>query len=149
MIGVVVVGLAFGSPLIISSGDGDPNMNWPSTSIERDVDQVAISSVPEIGATPESVKGLDVKGQSPRWWRCVPVAFLIAWMQLRERERQIACAVAVVAVAAVASALTDVSPPHPRRRSTSCQARGRDITPVAAAGSSPGDGGGVGATPWS
>jgi hypothetical protein len=71
---------------------------------------------------------------------------------LRERERQIASAVAVVAVAAVVFVvvvLTDASPPHPRRWSTSCQARGGDVAPAAAARSSPGDSGGVGATPMS
>jgi hypothetical protein len=57
--------------------------------------------VPEIGATRESVEGLNVEGQSPRWWGCVTVAFPIARMRmrLRKRERQIASAVAVVAVA--------------------------------------------------
>jgi hypothetical protein len=62
--------------------------------------------MPEIGATRESVEGLDVEGQSPRWWGCVAVAFPIARMRmrLRERERQIASAVAVVAVVAVAVA---------------------------------------------
>jgi hypothetical protein len=33
---------------------------------------------------------------------------------------------------------TDASPPHPRRWSTSCQARGGDVAPAAAARSSPG-----------
>ena len=40
--GVVVVGMAFESHPIVSSDDGDRNMNWPSTSIERDVDRVTI-----------------------------------------------------------------------------------------------------------
>jgi hypothetical protein len=59
--------------------------------------------MPEIGATRESIEGLDVKGQSPRWWGCVAVAFPIARMRmrLRKRERQIASAVTVLAVAAI------------------------------------------------
>ncbi len=58
--------------------------------------------MPEICATHESIEGLDVEGQSPRWWGCVAVAFPIARMRmpLHERERQIASAVSV-AVAAV------------------------------------------------
>jgi hypothetical protein len=52
---------------------------------------------------------------------------------LRKRERQIASAVAVVFVVVV---LTDASPLHPRRWSTSCQARGGDVAPAAAARSS-------------
>ena len=60
--------------------------------------------MPEIGATRESVEGLDVEDQSPRWWGCVAVAFPIARMRmrLREREHQIASAVVVVAVAVAA-----------------------------------------------
>ena len=66
----------------------------------------------EIGATRKSIKGLDIKGQSPRWWGCVAVAFPIARMriQLRERERQIASAVAVaVAVAAAGVVVVSVN----------------------------------------
>ncbi len=58
-------------------------------------------------------------------------------------------AVAVAAVLFVVVVLTDASPPHPRRWSTSCQARGGDVAPATAARSSPGDSGGVGATPMS
>ena len=71
---------------------------------------------------------------------------------LREREHQIASAVAVVTVATVifvAVVLTDASPPHPRRWSTFCQARSGNVAPAAAARSSPGDSGGIGATPMS
>ena len=71
---------------------------------------------------------------------------------LRERERQIASAITVVAVAAVVFVvvvLTDASPPHPRWWSTSCQARGGNVAPAAAARSSLGDSDGVGATPMS
>ena len=52
-------------------------------------------------ATHESVEGLNVKGQSPRWWGCVAVAFSSTRMRLllRERERQITPAVVAVAVA--------------------------------------------------
>jgi hypothetical protein len=52
----------------------------------------------------ESFKGLNVEGQSPRWWVCIAVAFPGArlWMRLRERERQITYTVAIVAVAAIA-----------------------------------------------
>ena len=59
--------------------------------------------MPEIGATRESIEGLDVEGQSPRWWGCVAVAFPIARMRmrLREHERNIASSVAVVAVASI------------------------------------------------
>ena len=60
--------------------------------------------MPEIGATRESIEGLDVEGQSPRWWGCVAVAFPVARMRmpLRERKLQIASAVAVAVVAVAA-----------------------------------------------
>jgi hypothetical protein len=63
--------------------------------------------MPEIGATCESVEGLNVKGQLSQWWECVAVAFPIAQMRmrLRDRERQIASAVAVFADAILAVAV--------------------------------------------
>ena len=68
--------------------------------------------MPEIGATCESIKGLDIKGQSPRWWGCVTIASPVARMRMRlherERERQIASAFAVVAVVVVAVAVVIV-----------------------------------------
>ncbi len=60
--------------------------------------------MPEIGAGLESLEGLNVEGQSPRWWGCIAVAFSVARMRLRERERQIASAIAVAIVAVVAVA---------------------------------------------
>ena len=62
-----------------------------------------MTAPPHLHAMRESVEGLDVKGQSSRWWGCVAVTFPVARMQmrLRERERQIASAIAVVAVAAI------------------------------------------------
>ena len=99
--------------------------------------------MPEIGATHESIEGLDVEGQSPRWWGCVAVAFLIAQMRmlLCKRERQIASVVAVVAVAAVVVVVVPdvhVLPGRGRQRRAS---RGGGVFP--------GDGSGVGATPQS
>ena len=49
----------------------------------------------------ESVEGLAVKGQSPRRWGCVVVAFPIVRMRMRLRKRERQIASAVVAVAAV------------------------------------------------
>ena len=77
-------------------------------------------------------------------------------MRLRERERQIASAAAVVADAAVVvivvvvdggvnGCVASASAPEVHV----LPGRGGDVAPAAAAGSSPGDGGGVGATPRS
>ena len=57
--------------------------------------------MPEIGATRESIEGLDFEGQSLRWWGCVAVTFPITRMRMRLRKRQIASAVTVAAAAAV------------------------------------------------
>ena len=69
--------------------------------------------MPEIGATCESIKGLDIKGQSPRWWGCVTIASPVARMRMRlgerEREHQFASAFAVVAVAVVAVVVVAVA----------------------------------------
>ena len=94
-------------------------------------------------ATLKSVEGLDVEGQSPRWWVWVAVTFPGAWMwtRLHERERQIASAVAVVAVAiavvvidGVNGCVASASAPEVRMS-------------AAAAGSFPGDSGSVKGTP--
>ena len=77
------------------------------------------------------------------------VAFFIVWMrmQLRKREHQIVSAVAVIVVAAIVVIIVIIN--GICTLSTSCQARDSNVTPAAAEGCSPGDGGGVGATPWS
>jgi hypothetical protein len=76
---------------------------------------------------------------------------------LRKRERQIASAVAVVAVVAVVFKVIFDDGVNVNRCVASASApvvhilpaRGGDVAPAAAARSSPGDSGGVGATPMS